>query len=99
SSVCVDQNGGSAYFLSFSADGRWLAESTGFRSVTPSDAGQKFSVADRFGFSSNSIVAVNSDASLVATEGSRDGVALWQADLKRKEFHKVSLIRPYGTTK
>jgi WD40 repeat protein len=97
SSVVVDENGRSPYFLSFGGDGRWLAASGGFRSVTASDAGQKFSVTDRFGFSSSAIVAVNSDASLVATGGSHDEVAIWRGDLERKEFHQVGRIRPDRT--
>ena len=97
SSVIVDEHGGSAYFLSFSGDGRWLAEGSGFRAVAPFDAGQKFSVGDKFAFSTNAIVAVNSDASLVATGGSRDEVAIWQADLERKQFHQVARIRPDRT--
>ena len=97
-SVVVDENGRSPYFLSFTADGRWLAESSGLRPVNPSDAGQKFSVADRLGVSSNPIVAVSADASLVATRGSRDDVAIWRANFGRKEFQEVARIRSERTT-
>ena len=96
SSIVVDQNGRTPYFLSFSGDGRWLAESSGLRSVTPSDAGQQFAVADRLGFSSNPIVAISADAGLVAT-GAGDEFAIWQADFARKEFHQVGRIRPDRT--
>jgi WD40 repeat protein len=72
SSVIIDEQGQTPYFLAFSRDGRWLAESGGLWSVAPAEAGTAFSVSGKRVIGSGPLVAVNADASFVATLA-RDG--------------------------
>jgi WD40 repeat protein len=77
-SFLIDKEGASPYFLSFSKDGHWLAEGGGVAAVTPAKPGAGFSVSRKAAFGSNAVVAINPDASLVATRV-RDGeFVAWQ---------------------
>ena len=105
--IVVDQNAGSHYFLSFSGEGRWLVEGSGLRSVLHSDfvdgnglrsvplsdlgQNKKFGVGDKLDFSRNPIVAVSSDAGFAATGGSGE-IAIWRADVERKQFQELGRI-------
>jgi WD40 repeat protein len=68
----------SAYFLSFSSDGDWLAESGGLWSVTPAQPGAGFSMSGKAVFGNNPIVAINPVASLVATRVGDGEFVAWR---------------------
>ena len=88
--VVVNENHNSVnHFVSFSEDGRWMAESGGLRAVIPSDAGP-FRVADKLG-SSHPLIAVSSDARLGATAG-YEGISIQRVDFDTKEFRELGRL-------
>jgi WD40 repeat protein len=87
----------SPYFLSFSSDGGWLAESGGLWSVMPAQAGTGFSVSGKHAFGSSAIVAINPDASLVATRVQNGEFVVWETS--RDDKTPVNLGRILLDTK
>jgi WD40 repeat protein len=78
-SFVIDVHGESPYFLAFSKDGRWIAEGGGLASVMPAKPGAGFSVSGKAAFGGYAIVAINPDASLVATRVRNGEFVAWQA--------------------
>ena len=76
--VVIDETGQTPYFLGFSRDSRWLAESAGLWSVGPAEPGAGLSVSSKRAFGGNSLVAISADASFAATQARGGEFDIWK---------------------